>query len=105
MSFFDLIKDMTNNMVGDNYRKIYFDHYPQRYQNCKCCGKRLDRQVPREMTIDHIIPQKYGGSNNIMNLQVLCQTCNSKKSADINLMTAKYSGEALVREIRRKCRF
>jgi 5-methylcytosine-specific restriction endonuclease McrA len=32
------------------------------------------------MTIDHIYPKSKGGTNDLNNLQPMCQTCNSKKS-------------------------
>lgn len=100
MGIFDSIQKKVNGLTG-NYRDIYFSAHPERYHYCKICGRRLDRNVPREVTIDHIVPQNLGGTNIITNLQVLCQSCNSKKSDKINAMTLKYSGDALIREIRR----
>lgn len=101
MGFFDsLLKNKVNSVVRDSYRDNYFKRNPGRYHRCNGCGRTLDMEVQREVTIDHIVPQKYGGTNAITNLQVLCQPCNSKKGAKVNMLTAKYSGEALVREIR-----
>ncbi|ADO78152.1 HNH endonuclease [Halanaerobium praevalens] len=93
-----------NNSVGSNYRKIYFDAHPQRYHNCKICGTRLDKEISGEVTVDHIVPQNLNGTNALSNLQVLCRSCNSKKSDKINALTMKYSGNALIREIKRKFR-
>jgi len=33
--------------------------------------------------IDHIIPQKYGGSDKLFNLQCLCKHCNRSKQASM----------------------
>ena len=41
---------------------------------CLCCGSS------GALTADHIVPLSRGGSNNIENIQPLCQSCNSKKS-------------------------
>ena len=41
----------------------------------------LDGDMKEEnyMTIDHIIPQSLGGSNELKNLQAMCKECNVKK--------------------------
>ena len=41
---------------------------------CKTCGTN------RILTLDHIIPVSRGGVDHVENLQVLCRSCNSKKS-------------------------
>lgn len=40
---------------------------------CQNCGSR------RCLTIDHIKPQKHGGTSEKENLRTLCRSCNSKK--------------------------
>ena len=42
---------------------------------CDRCG------ATNKLTIDHIIPLARGGTNDLENLQVLCQSCNSSKGA------------------------
>jgi len=62
----------------------------QKYKciNCKCC-------VKNEYHIDHINPIKRGGGNEIENLQVLCPTCNKRKSAKDPVDWARENGRLL----------
>ncbi len=44
---------------------------------CKHCGSR------RRLAVDHIFPEKHGGTDELYNLQTLCMSCNSKKGAGV----------------------
>lgn len=43
---------------------------------CQICLKTSEQA---KLTIDHIVSIKLGGTNDISNLQPLCQSCNSRK--------------------------
>lgn len=34
----------------------------------------------RNLTIDHVLARKWGGGDDLRNLQLLCQVCNSTKN-------------------------
>lgn len=50
--------------------------YQQQNGSCRGCG---DYMRQRNLTIDHIVPRSKGGSDDMENLQLLCQACNSMK--------------------------
>ncbi|MBM5818283.1 MAG: HNH endonuclease, partial [Cyanobacteria bacterium K_Offshore_surface_m2_239] len=43
---------------------------------CECCGAH---EHQRALEVDHIVPKKHGGSDDISNLQALCFRCNAGK--------------------------
>lgn len=43
------------------------------FWTCRHCGSH------RDLTVDHIVAVSIGGSDEMSNLQTLCQPCNSKK--------------------------
>ncbi|MGP3950184.1 HNH endonuclease [Streptomyces sp. 7N604] len=49
-------------------------------QRCAQCGRTpLDHQIV--LVVDHKIPRDWGGTDNVENLQPLCEECNSGKKA------------------------
>lgn len=73
------------------YRTHWSRRYPENYDTifvaigrrdgfrCKLCGK--DSQ---DLQIDHIYPISKGGTNDLNNLQLLCEGCNHNKSNNID---------------------
>lgn len=45
---------------------------------CQLCGRKL---MFESITLDHIIPLKMGGKDDIDNLQIACNICNRSKSS------------------------
>lgn len=45
---------------------------------CQLCGRKI---LFESITLDHIIPLKMGGKDNIDNLQIACNICNRSKSS------------------------
>lgn len=67
------------------YREKYFsknDAYDNNngWYRCVKCGRSFRKG---DMDIDHIIPQKYGGSDRETNLQCICKHCNRSKQASM----------------------
>lgn len=46
--------------------------------SCRCCGK-----TEGKLSLDHYIPRSLGGNNKLLNLQILCQSCNSIKGSHV----------------------
>ena len=70
------------------YREKYFEHNKSRsgWYTCVRCGGRFRKS---DIDIDHIIPQKYGGTDHLNNLQCMCKHCNRSKQDDVGLDTIK----------------
>lgn len=47
---------------------------------CAECQKSLTMELSDDENIDHIVPLSKGGTNDLVNLQLLCRNCNSNKS-------------------------
>lgn len=50
---------------------------------CTSCGSDLILELEAPVHIDHMIPIVKGGCNDIVNLQILCDSCNLNKSANL----------------------
>ena len=50
---------------------------------CLKCGTK------QNLTIDHIVPQSLGGHTRAINLQTLCEGCNMKKGASVEVLNNK----------------
>lgn len=49
---------------------------------CGGCGRKLEKEF---MELDHVLPRKDGGTNDITNRILLCRPCNGRKSAQLTL--------------------
>jgi 5-methylcytosine-specific restriction endonuclease McrA len=50
---------------------------------CAHCGQKCIRSydvVSNRGEVDHIVPWSWGGQTTLSNLQLLCHTCNTRKS-------------------------
>ena len=64
------------------YRETYFNHTQPilgKYRCCKCGGWFNKSMID----VDHIIPKRHGGTDDISNLQGLCQHCNRSKQDNV----------------------
>jgi 5-methylcytosine-specific restriction endonuclease McrA len=52
---------------------------------CVKCGRSPATHIRISLHVDHKKPFSKGGSNNIENLQTLCNKCNLGKGAEANL--------------------
>lgn len=90
------------------YREKYFSENKSNHgwYTCALCGKKIRKA---DADIDHIIPQKYGGKDELYNLQCLCRHCNRSKQAKLkgvptNLVkhNVKRAGKKLAEHIKSK---
>jgi hypothetical protein len=48
---------------------------------CSVCAASIAQELAARPHIDHIVPLAQGGCNDLVNLQLLCEGCNLKKSS------------------------
>ncbi len=80
-------EDMTLYEIGrvdPNYKKTLFDTAFDKAKTsdgqytCANCGRKYPNRIM--LQVDHIIPMNKGGKTKPENLQILCRSCNAKKS-------------------------
>lgn len=65
---------------------------------CAYCGRDLSSASPREISLDHLVPQCDGGSHESSNLVTACLSCNSRRQ---NLPWRQYATGGAVERIAR----
>ena len=65
---------------SEKKKRMRLDVWKKTNRACAHCGKKVAR---KNWTIDHYIPRKYFGGNDIRNLMPLCEECNIKKDDTI----------------------
>ncbi len=68
----DIRRNFTNDEMFKIARRGWFNFGSPK---CRYCGAR------ENLHVDHVFPISKGGSNDLRNLQLLCQKCNLKKHA------------------------
>jgi hypothetical protein len=72
---------------------------------CALCAANLALELSHEPHVDHIVPLALGGSNDLVNLQILCGRCNGTKGVRPVSSTSSvppYLQHALQRASRRR---
>jgi 5-methylcytosine-specific restriction endonuclease McrA len=65
---------------GEFTKKEWADLVKKFNFTCPACYRK---EPEIKLTADHIIPVSKGGTNYILNIQPLCESCNKKKNAKI----------------------
>ena len=68
--------DQGGELRGQELKDFLWSLYGRQREKCVGCNKSKDFD---SLTMDHIIPQNFGGNTVAENLQLLCLKCNSSK--------------------------
>ena len=94
-------------MIQTGYREDWFasNESNHGWYTCARCGKKIRKA---DVDIDHIVPQKYGGSDKLFNLQCLCKHCNRSKQASLKDTLpdlAKTNHQRAVKAVKKNLKF
>lgn len=67
---------------------------------CLYCSADLSGADPRDITLDHVVSKKDGGTNQPSNIVTCCLSCNSRKK---DTPLAIFTGPERVKMVRRNC--
>jgi hypothetical protein len=73
--------------------KVRYQVFSRDFFRCKACGRGADNGV--KLTVDHIIPVDWGGTNDIKNLLTLCEECNRGKKAWVDSVPSEAMKEVM----------
>ena len=76
-SFYVRMREVKKKGNGGSHTLVEWDALKKFYNHICLCCKQAEPLIV--LTEDHIIPIRLGGTNNIDNIQPLCQSCNSIK--------------------------
>ena len=73
--------------------KVRYEVFSRDAFRCKVCGRGADNGV--KLTVDHITPVDWGGTNDILNLLTLCEECNRGKKAWVDAVPSQTMKEIM----------
>ena len=76
---------LLNSELSAEFDSDIWKSFLQDPGNLPNCAKCLSCGSKTSLTIDHTIPQKYGGTNALENYRILCNSCNHKRGSHINV--------------------
>lgn len=77
---------------GLGWRRIREQVLVRDAYQCALCGRIADGY--KEAHVDHIVPRASGGTDDLANLRVLCQSCHSTRTAKDHWGSGRSSGRA-----------
>lgn len=77
---YDAVRESASKRgYGSNWQHVRKAALIRDGYQCQACGMLLGRKS-RDAHVDHIIPKREGGTNELSNLQTLCHGCHSRKT-------------------------
>lgn len=73
--------------------KVRYQVFSRDAFRCKACGRGADNGV--KLTVDHVTPVDWGGTNEMSNLITLCEECNRGKKAWVNSVPSQVMKEIM----------